>query len=685
MTKDAGYYRAYRQRFANLRIKNRPDLRLTDEERRERRNAQSKPHPYDSSLFTRGEFIAWDGEGYTDASGVHRYFLLGYYCASGESGFLENPNGIDTETGFNYLLSVAERHPKGIHVCYGASYDVNMLLKDLDWSTLERLWKNDGGKRVNWNAYELVYQQRKCLHLRERKQKGRSITLWDVIGFFQTTFVRTIREHLGDDYSGLQVIERGKSRRSQFDINERDDIRRYTLEELKALVLIMEKLRGYIAECGIKLSRWDGAGAIAAALLKKHNVKQHMAETPKAVQEAAQYAYFGGRAELMQYGQHDGPVYHYDINSAYPTAVQHLPGLHGAWCRETGNSPKREQFSVSKVRWNFSDNGSATPFYPLPYRTDDGSIYFPSKGEGWYWEPEVSAALETVERYITHPSDYLEILETWSFYPETAEKPFAFVPELFQLRKQWKEAGIQAQYALKLGLNSIYGKLAQQVGGWVKHGTPRKPAYHQLEWAGWVTAFARANLLTVMAQRSKSIIMVATDGIYATEPLTVTDGSDLGEWESNTHDGMVAVQSGVYWLKDGDTWKAFRRGFDAESLGRERVLEAWQQSLTTYRASSTRFITLGSGIYNKTLRSLWRTWRTAPRELSLYPEGKRTIRATKQLPAKRLEATEPTMLPEHETFSHPFPLRWGVSLDVADSYALIDGVPQRVYDEELDE
>lgn len=655
MSKTAEYYRTYRAKLRGFR--------------------QTPTYDHKSgqrtSKFKRAHFIAWDGEGITGSDGVHRYVYLAN--SLGESRF--DMNGLSTATCLEFLLETFNTHPKAIHVCYGASYDVNMLLRDVPWDKLCPIWKNEWGNMgVLWNRYRIMYHHRKAFWIKDNVRKG---TLWDVIGFFQVPFVQAIKEHLGADYEDYELIKTNKAKRSQFSYDEMDTITDYCQKELKALVLIMERLQSYLSEAGLQITRWDGAGAIAAALMKRENIKRHMAKTPPTVNRAAQYAYFGGRIEILQYGYHNRETYNYDINSAYPAAMLELPSLsNGRWLAE--RTGYRAPFSLSHVIWNFTHNNSLPVwYYPFPFREYNGNIYFPPAGEGWYWEPEVSAALDTIEKFSGYPSDYIEVIETINFYPFNDVKPFEFVSELYDKRLEWKAAGNMCQYALKLGLNSLYGKMCQQVGA----RDSKAPAYHQLEWAGYVTSFARARMLRAACEKPHSIIAFATDGIYATEPLALEPSKAIGGWEFTTYDGYCGVQSGVYWLKNGETWKSYRRGFDEGSLLLENVLAAWEQRKYHLNCASTRFVTLGSGVFTEKQRHHWRTWRTIERKLDLHPGHKRVTHfLAKSMPYKRLERTYPASVEEGGK-SAAFELRFGNKLDGYN----VDSVNWRIYFEECED
>ena len=91
-------------------------------------------------------------------------------------------------------------------------------------------------------------------------------------------------------------------------------------------------------------------------------------------------------------------------------------------------------------------------------------------------------------------------------------KPFAFVPDLYNLRRKWKQLKIGAEKVLKFTINSFYGKLAQSIGGSEEH----KPPYHNIGWAGYITSEIRAQMFNAIMQAPDKIISITIDGIYST-------------------------------------------------------------------------------------------------------------------------------------------------------------------------
>ena len=117
-------------------------------------------------------------------------------------------------------------------------------------------------------------------------------------------------------------------------------------------------------------------------------------------------------------------------------------------------------------------------------------------------------------------------------------RPFAFVPEVYQVRL--KHGSSTKGYPLKLGLNSLYGKLAQRCG--------RGP-YHDAVAAGLITAITRASLIEAVGHDPEAVIMLATDGVYSTRPLplSISTTKELGLWEHKVKPDLFIAQPGIYW------------------------------------------------------------------------------------------------------------------------------------------
>lgn len=612
-----------------------------------------------STKWSSRKVVAWDGEGANLDDGTHIYNLL----ANSQEDLIINPDGLTTKEVLDFFIDNSIKN--AINVVFGGSYDVNMLLRDVPPERLASLWING---ECYWQNYKIFYVPRKrfSVYRYYAKSKYESFVLWDVLGYFQCSFVNACRKWLGDA-SLLDDIEQMKYQRSEFTTSKLEQIIEYNKNECKLLVQLMEALFVALDTAGIRLKRYDGAGSIAAALLQKHSIAKHKGEPSEDVKRWAQYAYSGGRIEPPKIGNFDGRIYRYDINSAYPSVARSLPSYKGAsW---TSNSVwDGTDNSMVHVKWHYQTDRA---FYPLWYREHDGSILYPKWGEGIYWGSEVRNALAD------YPND-IEVLGATNCTLNTDDKPFAFIDDIYALRQRFKREGNMASEALKLGLNSLYGKLAQQMG-W-RNGKP--PTYHQLLWAGQITAQCRATLYKAARQKPEAIIAFATDAVITTEPLDLPCSTNLGEWTHDTFDGITIVQAGVYWLNDKGDWHDKYRGFDKGALDRQHIVNSWRLGYDHYEATLTRFITLGSALSSSDFYRKWRTWDSQPRVLSIIPGGKRTA-SKDTLYWERLCDTLPKENMSKDVMSKPYPLLWiEGSEGVAQNRLLTSGIDMKVVEEE---
>lgn len=615
--------------------------------------------------------VAWDGEGVAVADGEPQPYVL---LMNSAGGVWYARDGLPTAEVFRALIQGARDHRKPtLHFIYGGSYDVNQWLRDLPEPLLRTLWK-DG--KVRWHGYYIEYRPRKMFRLKHLAS-NLSITVWDAYPWCQRTFIAALAEYLGRDYIDYDLIAAGKARRSTFADDEREYVQTYTSAELRALVLLVQELIARLYNADIYPNRWDGPGAAAAAMLGAHGMKAHKADTPAGVDYAGAVAYSGGRIELLQYGNYEGTIYHYDIHSAYPAAMVTLPSLaNGAWQHYRG-APVLHAHALYHVVWRSPALGVVRPFYPFPFRADDGSIYYPPDGATWVWGPEYIAYCDNAEYWNMD----VEVVESYVFNAISDARPFGWVGALYDLRAQWKREGNGAEWALKLGLNSLYGKLAQTIG-WTD---TRRPPYYQLEWAGLITSFTRAALLRAAMTNPDACVFFATDGLFATERLPLSLGGALGEWGEEIHEGLTCVQSGVYFVKDNGTWRTWSRGYNPDELKRDAILSAWRAHTAKMQIPQTRYLTLGSALASPgKVSAHWRSWRTAPRDLSLRATGKRADATAKSArnPARSLVRSEPAYVTGESLSQHsrPYSRAWK-----GGTVATEDGVSVLTYDDELAE
>lgn len=568
-------------RVAAYRTRQR-DLGLSDTSRknRSRDNARYKTLHKSSRPFT-----GCDGEGAgTDDKGRQNYLLF----RMGERELFNLGQRLETRELLDFICD----HPGNeILVGFAFGYDVTMILRDLPEDRARRLFEpKDFGAKSPWvwyREFDIDYLHKQYFRVRrvriERRDDGTekripiknsTRTIYETFGFFQKSFVKCIEQfEVGTPGDRARIAE-DKSRRSSFTgIGERE--RDYCHKECLYLAELMEKLREYCNAAAIRPRTWNGAGKLAAALHKTHETPgtRDLTGVPQGVWDMANMAYYGGRFEITRTGMINQKVYEYDIRSAYPDAMRRLPCLlHGHW-RPAGAWELRSYsglylsacaFKTARREQGFGQLGG------LPIRTREGHLVWPLVGGGVYWSPEIESARRLGCQVVPKGG--------WIYEKNCNCSVFDWVEPLFDYRR---EIGSQGPgYPIKLGINSLYGKLAQRKGA---------GRYNNMIWAGLITALTRSKINDAIFLNPNGIVMCATDAVYSLDPLGDLDcGERLGQWEENVLDGLFIVQPGLYWSSNKRKCKS--RGLSGSFFEKPGLTENFETTWEYYLAQ------LNSGI-----------------------------------------------------------------------------------------
>lgn len=544
-------------------------------------------------------YVGLDGEG--QGRLMHRYVLL---AASDESGsrswYVENHNGLSTDQCLSFIFSL----PAALRLfTFSFSYDLTKMLQDLDERALYYLFRPELRQRfgkeaykgpypVRWNGWYLNLQGTKFSVARvepgQRKSDVRNRIVWDIWKFYQSKFTKALDDWKVGAKEVVEHIRRMKDKRAEFDKESPEKVREYCFTECRLMATLARKLDEAHLQAGLKLKNYYGAGSSAAAMLDVLGIRQYLKDCSEEMREDVACAFFGGRFDNSRLGQLDRKVWGYDISSAYPYQTVQLPCLvHGHWQR-TSRRQDIDGARLACVRYGLSDITRSRidqmAWGPLPFRTKEGSICYPAvSGGGWVWKAEYLAA----EKYY----DHVYFREAWIYHSDCNCRPFQGLPHYYRERLRWGKEG--AGIPLKLGQNSVYGKLAQSVG---------RGVYNSWIWAGNVTSGCRAQVIEAIFQSSDpwNVLMVATDGIQCTEPLTlakpIDTGTDieivardtgktvrkpLGGWEMKPIDkGVFYARPGVYFpMNPTPEELEIVRG---RGVGRSVILENWQRIVDTY-------------------------------------------------------------------------------------------------------
>lgn len=607
----------------------------------------------------RDTFIGIDGEG--QGTAPHRYVFLAACDETGAKKWcVRNPAGLTTVECLDFILSLPAAHTKLF--AYSFNYDLTKILRDVDDMRLYKLFRPElrkgekGPKPVFWNGYSLNLLNTRFTVKRITSapgvvpaQFGPAHTIHDIWRFFQGKFTTALEDWKIGTVAQLDRMREMKSKRggSAWAKESPAALEAYCFEECQFMGELARRLTDAHEKAGLQLKNYFGAGSSASAMLKAMGVKEHIEQARKAnpvpdeMQEAVASAFFGGRFENSVIGSVKGPVYSYDISSAYPYQLCFLPCLvHGKWTK-TKNRKAAFAARTALVRYRLDEPANpriGKDWAPFPFRLADGTITYPrASGGGWIWRDEFLAG----EKLFPNA----RFVEAWAYGCDCSCQPFAGIADYYRERVRIGKEG--PGIVIKLGVNSCYGKTAQSVGG--------LGPYTSWVWAGLITSGCRAQILEAlgMLKKRSSLLMVATDGICTTEPLAFPEPRDtgtsdvvnakgerkpLGGWEAETlPDGLFLARPGIYFAPHPTAEKMKKvRG---RGVGRAAVVDHWRQIIDAYEAGEpsilvaklSRFIGAKTGITRSGKEGAYRykrspqfgEWIVRPVQMGFSPLPKR--------------------------------------------------------------
>lgn len=544
---------------------------------RERKNAWQGEHPRRKNIKP---FAGFDGEGWDTDEGEHALWIL---RAGEHELFTGKPLDI-----YEILAWMVELPRDVYYVGFSLGYDWGMILKHLPAERFRRLHDRESrtvGDRgvtfpVDWGPFRLDWIPGKRFTVSLAEDKSKRFMVEDCFGCFQQSFADAIEHWRIPTAEELGFIERMKAYRSEFrELAQTPEglegIREYNALECRLLARMMERVRDACDAQRINPTSWFGAGQLAQAILRKHKAKDTFGEFDQKFMGYSSEAYFGGFFDVSEVGIFPG-MYEYDISSAYPHVMRTLPCLAHAELRPGNIANGR---TLYRVRWS-PKGGPTWGAFPLRHARGEkmvdgteanfldalarpsftpGTLYYPTHGEGWYWDVEVAA--------VTARDDYyIEVLDAWTLVRKCDCEPFAWVPELFDYRKKLGKSG--QGMVLKLGMNSLYGKLAQRVG---------RPQFANVCYAGMVTAGTRGMIHdAIRFAGPENIVMVATDAVYSRVPIVGLDvGEGLGRWEAKEFGEYIVILPGLHYA--GDATKLKTRSIPLRVIrdSLERIRRHW--------------------------------------------------------------------------------------------------------------
>lgn len=529
-------------------------------------------------------FVGVDGEGVKRPNGNHEYVLL----SVGARSLHKDGATITYEDIFPFLYNCFRQDPDAVYVGFALGYDFTHWFKHLPENRARMMLTTEGQakrKRKNGNPipfavyvwigddeWEFDLHAGKRFRLRPRwPENSPWMYVCDAFSFYQTSFLKAIDPNEWPDGQEVctpeefEKIHEGKLARGDAPFDE--TMITYNVLENRVMGRMMTSLHRGLMHAGIYLARdqWYGPGQAAGKWLDKIHAptgKDIRNAVPEQVRDLARKSYFGGWFEIFAHGLIPSSSYEYDIHSAYPHIIASLPCLlHGIWRSGTGNLPdldRRRVYTLISATISGFDERCGSMLHRNPL----GRVYRPNTTRGWFWLHEINAAQRA------GLISTIDIHEWASYQPCDCSPPIQEISDLYTERLRVGKKTPEGK-ALKLIMNSCYGKTAQSVG---------KPKYANPIYASLITATCRTMILDAISTHpngTRDLLMVATDGVFFRTPhpsLRVTKDT-LGTWEAKRRENLTLFLPGMYWddttreqIRAGQTPKPKSRGINADDF-----------------------------------------------------------------------------------------------------------------------
>lgn len=293
--------------------------------------------------------------------------------------------------------------------------------------------------------------------------------------------------------------------------------------------------------------------------------------------------YYGGRVEVYRFREIKGPIYHYDVNSLYPSVMVEgrYPDL---WVPER-LSEDLEGFEGWQHREGMADvtvSVPKQPYPPLPVRSEEGEIVYPwGRFRGAWAYPELRILLEsggTIEK-VHMALDYDRL---------PAGDPFAdYIHYCYDRRQKATDQLGNLQW--KLFMNSLYGKFGQREGLEVIFNDKlfkvpgSSGGQSNVLWAAYVTSLARAKLWRLLNEAG-AVYYTDTDSLFT--PVPMRTSAKLGDLKLEGTYSVAEFFGNKLYIVDGKA--------KAKGVPRDRP----DDGVTT----ATDFIRTGRAIFRRPAR-----------------------------------------------------------------------------------
>jgi DNA polymerase elongation subunit (family B) len=442
-------------------------------------------------------------------------------------------------------------------ICWNADYDVGAILKFLPPALLERLyqlgrWQWET-RLPGWSSagkISLHFVPRKFLRVHVGRQR---FTVYDLAQFYNMSLNRAAKDFLGEEKSDPGVAWDELKNALAHDPVKRKRIVDYCMRD----ALLVERLAALTNEKFSKIGV-PFENPVSYASLSYRVFKSNLDfEIPREVNEVGRESFRGGMIECLRAGMFSRAWY-IDLRSAYPSSICQLQDPPNLWVPIEGGRVRKDAAYASiecTVHVPATWHKGWLPYVPVR----DGLLFYPV-GRWRTW-------LDLYTYRQVHKRGMVECVHGGvQGLGYSARRPFR--REIERLFKERSEDA-QKKWAVKIILNSLYGKFAETIGyklpacDWSDledlsklnlafEARERFTNHTNFFMAGEVTSRTRWRLIEDL--KPADVISYATDGVFLKRlPVGLDFGDRLGQWSpAEEVRDLVVVGSGIYCYKTFD-------------------------------------------------------------------------------------------------------------------------------------
>ena len=427
---------------------------------------------------------------------------------------------------------------------WNIDFDISAILKL--WNDLEKIDDLIHGIPVQYKDYLFLYLRPKMFKI----SKGhKSIFFTDLFNIFKLSLNKASEAYLKD--SKIDTIDGNLLNTDlTYWIKNLKDIIKYCIKDCKLTADLGNFILNQTLDAGLPTPRFFTSHASFSKQYFRLKAQiPSIKYIPLNILDIAYSTYYGGRFEIFKRGYFDD-LYCYDINSAYPYSIKHLPSFkYGTW-EKVDTASKSEIFGFYKVLLDIPQ--AYISAFPIKHK---GLVIFPSGiFETWITWYELDLLKEFVVIFHYGYEYYETKREYYPFYKH--------IELLFKKKAENKNSNEVFYMLYKIVMNALYGCFIERhkrPDGITYAGILFNPVY-----ATNITAHTRWQLLKEVKKKDwKHIIAFHTDSIITDKPLNYLNISDkIGAWNLEYNDAGVILMTGVYQIGS----KVRRRGFSSKDM-----------------------------------------------------------------------------------------------------------------------